>query len=136
MGAPCGAAGFYFFNSLSAYQEQVDGFQSNTGSIETLLKKETQPNEKNLDSLKTAVEGYEENVKALFDSLQKYSKAFGSLHSGFSISQLLLEVVKSFQGYAKEKGLVIDKPESFFMGMGSYQTTIPSPKMVLCWTFS
>lgn len=125
-----GAAGFYFFNSLSVYQEQVDGFQSNTGSIETLLKKETQPNEKNLDSLKTAVKGYEGNVKALFDALQKYQKPLDLSIQDSQFPQLLLEVVKSFQGYAKEKGMVIDKPESFFMGMGSYQTTIPNPKMV------
>lgn len=125
-----GGAGYYWYTNLNNYNEKVEGYQSNTGSITTLLKKAPQPNKKNVAALEKELSTYEADIKELFTSLQTYQKPLLALDQADEsrFQQELPATVKGFLAHAKEKGLEVDGADAFFMGMGSYQSTLPLAK--------
>lgn len=126
-----GGAGFYFFQGLSAYGRNFSGWDSLAGKISNLEKKVPYPKEENEEALRKLVEGYDGEVKGLYDSLARYQRPFDTNITDTAFTtQVLAKKVEEFLKTASESQFQIDEKEQFFMAMEEYQSAIPKPEVV------
>lgn len=125
-----GAAGFYAFSSYGDYSEEMSGWDSSVGTIESLERRVPYPNEENAEALKKSVEGYDASVQDLYQSLISFQRPLNAALQGTQFAQLVKKNVQEYREFAKTGGLEIESTEEFQLGFDAYSSSIPAPELV------
>lgn len=125
-----GAAGFYAFSSYGKYSEEMSGWDSSVGTIESLERRVPYPNEENAEALKKSVEGYDASVQELYQSLISFQRPLNAALQGTQFAQLVKKNVQEYREFAKAGGLEIESTEEFQLGFDAYSSSIPAPGLV------
>lgn len=125
-----GAAGFYAFSSYGKYSEEMSGWDSSVGTIESLERRVPYPNEENAEALKKSVEGYDASVQELYHSLNSFQRPLNEALQGTQFAQLVKKSVQEYREFAKAGGLEIESTEEFQLGFDAYSSSIPAPELV------
>jgi len=125
-----GGAGFYAFSSYGKYSEEMSGWSSRVGTIESLEKRVPFPNKENSELLAAKVSDYEESVRKLYQGLKSFQRPLNTQIQGTNLAPKIKQSVQDFREFAKNGGLVIEGTEEFQLGLDAYNSSIPAPEVV------
>ena len=125
-----GGAGFYAFSGYGIYSDEVSGWDSSVGTIESLERRVPYPNKENAEALKEGVGKYDVAVQELYQSLNSFQRPLNTGLQGTQFAQLVKKTVQDYREFAKIGGLEIESAEEFQLGFDAYAASIPAPQLV------
>ncbi len=126
-----GGGAFYAISSYGKYSEELSGWSSRVGTIESLERRIPYPNKANAEALAEKVEEYEASVQKLYQGLNSFQRPLNLEIQGTQLQPKIKESVQEFREFAKAGGLVIEGTEEFQLGFDAYaSSSIPAPDVV------
>ncbi|MEM6916702.1 MAG: Amuc_1100 family pilus-like protein [Verrucomicrobiota bacterium] len=125
-----GGSGFYAFSGYSKYSEEMQNWDAQVGTIESLERRVPYPNKANSEALAEKVSAYEESVENLFKSLDSFQRELNVSLESPEFLRLVSEKVQSYRKFSSDAGLEIAEASEFQMGFDLYSSVIPPQELV------
>lgn len=119
-----GGAVYFLVTAIGAYNLSRGDFDSKATQLRGLERAALYPNEENLETLKTQIDGFEVEVNKVHDQLKAFQKPLPQV-SDQEFPPQLRAAKEEFERYAIQNLVVT--PSDFYLGMGTYQTQLPRP---------